>query len=66
MKFEEILDLMIEKNVSDAFIRSKAKLRGRINSRVEVLKETALFLLYVNIIWSNIVYTSRILYHYST
>lgn len=40
MKFEDILDLMIEKKVSDVFIRAKATLRGRINSRIEVLKET--------------------------
>lgn len=39
MKFEEILDMMIEKKVSDAFVRSNATLRGRINSRVEVLRD---------------------------
>ncbi len=39
MDFKEILDLMIEKNVSDAFLRSNSNLRGRIHSEIETIKD---------------------------
>ena len=39
MKFKDILDLMIEKDVSDIFIRANANLKGRIYSNVEVIKD---------------------------
>jgi len=39
MKFQEILDLMIEKNASDMFLRVNSSLRGRIHTEVKVIKE---------------------------
>lgn len=39
MTFKEILDIMIEKNASDIFIRSNGKLRGRIYSKVVAISE---------------------------
>lgn len=42
MRFAEILDIMIAKNVSDAFIRVDGRLRGRIYSYVEILSENNL------------------------
>jgi len=39
MTFKEILDIMIEKNASDIFIRSNGNLRGRIYSKIEVVNE---------------------------
>jgi len=40
MDFKGILDLMIEKNASDVFLRASSVLRGRVCSRVEVLKDS--------------------------
>jgi len=40
MTFKEILDVMIEKNASDVFIRVNEKLMGRIYSKVETVSET--------------------------
>ncbi|MDD4294790.1 MAG: PilT/PilU family type 4a pilus ATPase [Candidatus Omnitrophica bacterium] len=42
MDFKKIFDLMIERNVSDMFIRSNSNLRGRINGEVEVLIDKVL------------------------
>ena len=39
MTFEEIINIMIEKDVSDVFIRANGKLRGRIYSKVEIVSE---------------------------
>ncbi|MFA7677581.1 MAG: PilT/PilU family type 4a pilus ATPase [Candidatus Omnitrophota bacterium] len=39
MKFSEILDTMIEKNITDSFIRVNGPLRGRVNSEVEIIKD---------------------------
>ena len=39
MKFNEILEIMIKTNASDAFIRIDSPLRARINSYVEVVCE---------------------------
>jgi len=39
MKFKEIFDIMIEKNISDIFLRANSNLKGRIHSKVEVIKE---------------------------
>ena len=40
MTFREILDVMIEKDVSDIFVRVGSPLRGRIHTRVEVVSES--------------------------
>lgn len=40
MTFKEILDVMIEKNASDIFIRTNGSLMGRIYSKVETISET--------------------------
>lgn len=40
MKFKEILDAMIEKQISDIFIRVNGCLRGRIYSKVEVIEKS--------------------------
>ncbi|MFH1504693.1 MAG: PilT/PilU family type 4a pilus ATPase [Candidatus Omnitrophota bacterium] len=40
MKFNEILNVMIEKNISDMFVRANCNLRGRVNTRVEVINES--------------------------
>ena len=39
MTFKEILDVMIEKDVSDIFIRANGSLRGRVYSKVETISE---------------------------
>ena len=39
MKFREVLDIMIEKDISDIFIRVNGKLKGRICSRVELIQD---------------------------
>jgi twitching motility protein PilT len=39
MEFNEILEIMIEKNITDSFIRVNGILRGRINSTVEIIQE---------------------------
>ncbi|NQT28121.1 MAG: PilT/PilU family type 4a pilus ATPase [Candidatus Omnitrophica bacterium] len=39
MIFKEILDMMIEKDVSDIFIRANGNLKGRVYSKVEVISE---------------------------
>jgi len=39
MDYNRILDLMIEKNATDVFLRVGGKLRGRIDTHVEVLRE---------------------------
>ncbi|MBP7088393.1 MAG: PilT/PilU family type 4a pilus ATPase [Candidatus Omnitrophica bacterium] len=39
MNFKEILDIMIDNNVSDIFIRANANLKGRIYSHIEVIRE---------------------------
>ena len=39
MNFKKILDMMIEKNASDVFIRVNSNLRARINTLVEPLRE---------------------------
>ena len=40
MTFKEILDIMIEKNVSDIFIRANGNIKGRVYSKVVVINET--------------------------
>lgn len=42
MDFKEILEIMIDKNVSDVFIRVNSYLKGRINSQIEVISEEKL------------------------
>ena len=42
MNFKEILELMIEKNATDIFLRVGSPIRGRINTEVEVLREEKL------------------------
>lgn len=39
MVFKEILDIMIEKKVSDVFIRANGSLKGRVYSRVETISD---------------------------
>ena len=39
MKFQEILDIMIGKNVSDVFIRVNSNLKGRIYNQVKVIQD---------------------------
>ena len=39
MNFKEILDLMIEKDASDVFLRANSNLRGRLYSKIAVLNE---------------------------
>lgn len=39
MKFEEILDVMIEKDVSDVFVRVNGNFKGRIHTQVKTIKE---------------------------
>lgn len=39
MNFKEILEIMIEKNISDMFIHAGSAVRGRIDSRVELIEE---------------------------
>ena len=38
MEFEQLLDIMIEKNASDMFIRAKSPLRLRINTQIEEIE----------------------------
>ncbi len=40
--YNEILDLMIEKNATDVFLRAGGKLRGRINTQVEIIADKPL------------------------
>jgi twitching motility protein PilT len=44
MTFKEILEIMIEKNVTDIFIRVNSALKGRIHTEIEILKEGILSL----------------------
>lgn len=37
MKFKDILELMIKKNVSDAFVRINSPLKGRVDTKIETL-----------------------------
>jgi len=39
MSFEEILDIMIKKDVSDIFIRANSNLKGRVCTQVQVIQE---------------------------
>ncbi|MBD3245385.1 MAG: PilT/PilU family type 4a pilus ATPase [Candidatus Omnitrophica bacterium] len=39
MQFKEILDLMIEHNVTDLFVRARSNLKGRVLSKVQILSE---------------------------
>lgn len=39
MTFKEILDIMIEKDASDIFIRTNGNLMGRIYSKVQTISE---------------------------
>ncbi|MDD5195025.1 MAG: PilT/PilU family type 4a pilus ATPase [Candidatus Omnitrophica bacterium] len=50
MTLKEILELMIEKNMSDAFIRTNSLLRGRISTLVEVVHDDKLSEENVNLI----------------
>jgi len=40
MTFKEILDMMIEKDASDIFIRANGNIKGRVYSKVVVINET--------------------------
>ncbi len=42
MTFKEIIDIMIEKDASDVFIRVNGSLMGRIYSKVETISETVI------------------------
>jgi len=42
MNYNDMLDLMIEKNISDMFLRSNSQLRGRINTQVEIIGDRPL------------------------
>jgi twitching motility protein PilT len=42
MDFKEILEIMIDKNISDVFIRTGSFLKGRINSLIEKISENKL------------------------
>lgn len=42
MEFKKILKIMIEKNISDIFIRVNSPLRGRVNSQIEKLGDETL------------------------
>ena len=50
MEFNEILELMIDRDATDIFIRVNGKLRARIHSRVEVIKEDIFTSISYNII----------------
>ncbi|MEI8350413.1 MAG: PilT/PilU family type 4a pilus ATPase [Candidatus Omnitrophota bacterium] len=42
MNFKDILDIMIEKDLSDVFLRANSNLRGRLYSNVQVVKDDVL------------------------
>ncbi|MFA5271390.1 MAG: PilT/PilU family type 4a pilus ATPase [Candidatus Omnitrophota bacterium] len=55
MHFKEILDLMIDNEVSDMFVRANSNLRGRIHSQIEVMKEEIISVEDLNKFISNLV-----------